>query len=69
MAPIGLNYGYYSTGYTSSAAFAASRTAAADAQASVPVTPVEKVPKVFSNEETERIPYTPKHRIRAVPSA
>ena len=60
MAPIGLNYGYYSTGYTSGAAFAASRTAAADAQASVPVTPVEKVPKVFSNEETERIPYTPK---------
>lgn len=60
MTPVGLNYGYYYAGYASNAASAASRTAAANTQASVPVTPVEKVPKVFSNEETERLPFTPK---------
>lgn len=57
MTPVGFHYGYYSAGYASSAAVS---RAAAPVQASSPVTPVEKVPKVFSNEETERIPYTPK---------
>lgn len=61
MTPVGSSYGYYSSGYVSGASFAVSRAMAADtAAASSPIAPVEKVPKVFSNEETERIPYTPK---------
>lgn len=56
MTPVGLNYGYYVPSYISGT----SHTAAAKADVSAPVAPVEKVPKVFSNEETERTPYTSK---------
>lgn len=56
MTPVGLNYGYYVPSYISGTSYAA----AAKGNASAPVAPVEKVPKVFSNEETERLPFTPK---------
>ncbi|MGN0507579.1 MAG: hypothetical protein ACI4FZ_13555 [Lachnospiraceae bacterium] len=61
ISPIGTGYGYYSAGYASSATRSASRTAMATAlsQNGSPVSPVEKVPEVFSNAETTRIPRTP----------
>lgn len=61
ISPIGTSYSYYSAGYASGATVGAARTAMADTMdpQGTAVTPVDDVPDVFSNEETERVPRTP----------
>lgn len=61
ISPIGNSYGYYTAGYASSATTSAARTAMADSlhADSTSILPVDDVPEVFSNDETERVPRTP----------
>lgn len=62
IAPLGINYGYYTTGYTSGATRAAARTAMEDMLhgSASSVQPVDDVPEVFSNDEVDRVPRSPK---------
>lgn len=60
IAPIGINFGYYTNPYTSSTTKAAARTALADKlhEGSV-IQPVDAVPEVFSNDEVDRVSRSP----------
>ena len=61
ISPIGNSYSYYTSPYASGSTAGAARTALAlDNQGDVSsVSPVDEVPEVFSNEDTERVPRTP----------
>lgn len=62
ISPIGNSYGYYTTSpYASGSTAGAARTALAsmNQDASLEVQPVDDVPEVFSNDETERVQRTP----------
>lgn len=60
IAPIGISFGYYTNPSASSATKAAARTALADKlhEGSV-IQPVDAVPEVFSNDETNRVSRSP----------
>lgn len=59
--PLGISFGYYTSPYTSGATKAAARTAMADMLHGdmASVQPVDDVPEVFSNEETDRVVRSP----------
>ena len=61
ISPIGNNFGYYTNPYTSGATRGAARVALADSLHAdiTSVRPVDDVPEVFSNEETDRVVRSP----------
>ena len=61
ISPIGNSYGYYTSGYASGATIGAARTAMSNTlhEDFISVPPVDDVPEVPSNTETERVERTP----------